>query len=141
MDSQTKKNSLILSLILLFGGAFLFYYFNYNPSVDSANFISCPSKAILGLNCPGCGSQRMIHNLLHLNFGQAFRYNPLLFISLPFIIILVIQFGMNLFFGTKYRTKLFYNNKFVWFLFGIIMLYGILRNLPFWPFTYLAPPT
>lgn len=122
------------------GGAFLYYYYRFNPSVDTTHFISCPSKTILGFNCPGCGSQRLIHHLLNFEFGQAFRYNPLLFIGLPFVGFILVQFISNTIFGTNYRTKLFYNNKFVLFIFILLLLYAVLRNIPFEPFTYLAPP-
>ncbi|MBA5629373.1 DUF2752 domain-containing protein [Moheibacter lacus] len=129
-----------IGLIMLFGGAFLFYYYNFNPSDHSEPFLSCPSKSIFGLNCPGCGSQRLIHNLLHLNFSEAFRYNPLLFILLPFVAYISWTMVSNLFFGTKIRVKILYQNWFVYLLFGTIILYGILRNLPWYPFTLLAPP-
>lgn len=129
-----------IGLILLIGGAFFFYFYNFNPSDQSEPFISCPSKTLLGLNCPGCGSQRLIHNLLHLNFGEAFRYNPLLFILSPFVLYILGTMVSNLFFGTKIRMKILYQNWFVYLLFGTIILYGILRNLPWYPFTLLAPP-
>lgn len=140
MISINKKTVSICSLILLLGGAFLSYYFHFNPTSDPSNFVSCPSKTFFGLNCPGCGSQRMIHHLLHFNLSQAFRYNPLLFITLPFVLFILFQSLVNFVFGTNYRTKLFYNNTFVWTVFGVLMVYAVLRNLPFYPFLFLAPP-
>lgn len=140
MVSNKKIKILLVGLILLLGGAFLYYYFHFNPTTDTSNFVSCPSKTFFGLNCPGCGSQRMIHHLLHFDFGQAFRYNPLLFITLPFVLFILLQSLVNFIFGTAYRTKLFYNNTFVWFVFGLLMVYAVLRNLPFYPFHFLAPP-
>ncbi len=129
-----------IGLILLIGGAFFFYFYNFDPSDQSEPFISCPSKTLLGLNCPGCGSQRLIHNLFHLNFGEAFRYNPLLFILSPFVLYILGILVSNLFFGTKIRMRILYKNWFVYLLFGTIILYGILRDLPWYPFTLLAPP-
>jgi|SRR5690606_20574980 len=135
-----KSKIIKFCLVIFFGGAFFYYFYTYNPSADSSHFISCPSKSILGLNCPGCGSQRLIHNLLHLNFSEAFRYNPLLFLLFPFVIYLVFVFVANLIFGTKYRIKILYKNWFVFLMFSVFLIYGILRNLPFYPFTLLAPP-
>ena len=140
MGSNKKTKILLVGLILLLGGAFLYYYFHFNPTTHTSKFVSCPSKTFFGLNCPGCGSQRMIHHLLHFDLGQAFRYNPLLFITLPFVLFILFQSLMNFVFGTNYRTKLFYNNTFVWTVFGILMVYAVLRNLPFYPFHFLAPP-
>lgn len=123
-----------ISLISLFGGAFLFYYYRFDPSDKEELFLSCPSKTFFHLNCPGCGSQRMIHSLLHFEFGQAFSYNPLLFISLPLVAVLCFQFVSNAFFGTCYRIGLLYKNWFVYSLFGVFIVYMIVRNMPFWPF-------
>jgi hypothetical protein len=129
-----------LCLILVLVGAFLFYYYTFNPSVQTGNFISCPTNEIFGFFCPGCGSQRMIHHLLHFEFLEAFRYNPLLFVLFPFVVFCIFIFISNTFFGTTYRLKFLYKNGFVWTFFGILLLYAILRNLPFHPFTLLAPP-
>lgn len=63
-------------------------YFSFNPS-KNAIFPKCPFFVLTGLKCPGCGSQRAIHSLLHLNYAEAFRHNALLVVSLPLIIILI----------------------------------------------------
>lgn len=41
---------------------------------------------LTGLKCPGCGSQRALHALLHLNIGEAFRYNAMLVVAVPFLL-------------------------------------------------------
>jgi len=38
----------------------------------------CPSVRFLGLYCPGCGTLRATHHLLHGEVVTSFRYNPLL---------------------------------------------------------------
>ena len=43
-----------------------------------------------GLRCPGCGSQRAVHALLHLEFKEAFLYNPMVVISIPFLLLLAL---------------------------------------------------
>lgn len=134
------KKILKISLIIMFGGAFYYYFYSYNPSVHTGNFISCPTKTIFGFNCPGCGSQRFLHHLFHFDLAEAFRYNPLLFLLFPFVIYLLFVFISNLIFGTEYRIKILYKNWFVITLFVIFIVYGILRNLPYYPFTLLAPP-
>lgn len=44
-----------------------------------AFLLKCPIKSATGLNCPGCGSQRAIVALATGHFGDAFRYNAILF--------------------------------------------------------------
>lgn len=43
----------------------------------------CIFHAITGLECAGCGAQRMLHSLLHLDLKSAWRANALLLSSLP----------------------------------------------------------
>ena len=131
---------LIIALIgLAFGGLFYLYSF-YNPSQHSF-FVPCPFKYATGLNCPGCGSQRAIHQLLHLNIGAAFKLNPLLVLSLPLLFAGLGIKVWNYLFNTKYRVKLFYSNLFIYSFFIITILFWIFRNIPYYPFTLLAPPT
>ena len=42
----------------------------------------CPTKALLGIDCPGCGGMRMVYALLHGDIGAALRYNALSVIAL-----------------------------------------------------------
>lgn len=78
-----KKIGLI-SIILL--GIILFFI---DPEY-SAFIPKCPFRWFTGLDCPACGSQRAIHQLLHLNIKGAFGYNPFLILSLPYLMALVI---------------------------------------------------
>ena len=127
----------IALLVTLFGGFFLIY-FSYNPSENSF-FIPCPFHYITGFFCPGCGSQRAVHLLLHGDVVGAFRFNPLMVLTLPVLIYGMTITIANWIFETKYRLMLFYSNLFIYGYFGLAILYWILRNLPIYPFNLLAP--
>lgn len=77
------KKFCIGNIVILVG---LIYFF-FNPA-DNNLYPKCPFYWLTGLKCPGCGSQRVIHSLLHLNLEAAFKYNALLVFSLPIIIVL-----------------------------------------------------
>lgn len=47
-------------------------------------------KALTGWECPGCGVQRAVHALLTGHFSAAFRFNPFLFLIMPYAIIAII---------------------------------------------------
>jgi hypothetical protein len=51
----------------------------------------CPTRWLLGLPCPGCGSLRAVHHLLHLRFARAFALNPLATLALPFVAVALIR--------------------------------------------------
>lgn len=50
-------------------------------------YLKCPFFDITGYKCPLCGSQRAIHNLIHLDFKNAFSENAYLFLLLPYLIL------------------------------------------------------
>ena len=59
--------------------------FNNDPSIPGT-YPSCPSKWLgFAWDCPGCGTTRMVHRLLHFRFAEAFSLNPMTFICSPFI--------------------------------------------------------
>ena len=43
----------------------------------------CLFRRLTGLSCPGCGSQRVAHALLHGDLAGAFRANALLVAAIP----------------------------------------------------------
>ncbi|MBQ8350185.1 MAG: DUF2752 domain-containing protein [Ruminococcus sp.] len=47
--------------------------------------ISCPIRAFTGgrIKCPSCGISRMCISMVKLEFHDAFRYNPAIFLLIP----------------------------------------------------------
>jgi len=66
------------------GAAALLFLFLLTPS-ELSWFPKCPFFVLTGYKCPGCGTLRAIHFLLHLNFVEAWRMNPLAVVSIPLI--------------------------------------------------------
>jgi hypothetical protein len=108
--------------------AFLLYSF---PPAETRFYPRCVFHAVTGLECPGCGSLRAAHSVLHGDFATAFRLNPLLFVLLPLA-------GLTL---VVYRPAGLsaIPVKWIWALLGLIIAFGVLRNLPFAPFNYFNP--
>lgn len=52
-------------------------------------FPKCPFKVLTGLQCPGCGSQRAIHALLHGDIAAAWRFNALLVAYIPILAVMI----------------------------------------------------
>ena len=128
---------LYLALLVILVLALGFIYYNYNPAKYSF-FPKCPFFTLTGLNCPGCGSQRAINCLLHGQIFKAARYNLLLVLSLPF---LAVHFGYktaSVFYKQDLRWKIIYNPFIPWVIFSFVIIFWILRNIPFYPFNYLS---
>lgn len=48
----------------------------------------CPVHFLTGLDCPGCGSQRAVHALLHGRLYEAWAHNALLVLLLPYLVLM-----------------------------------------------------
>ena len=118
MSKLSNRVKIVIFLFLLLFYFFINKLFNFS--------IPCPFYYITHLYCPGCGITRMFFSILHLEFYQAFRYNPLVFILLILsIIYLKIKFILKKF---NINIKI---PEYIWYiLLVIIIVYGILRNIP-----------
>ena len=52
--------------------------------------VPCPFYSLTGLSCPSCGVTRMCVRLLRLDLSGAYRENPVLFLCLPFLFLLLV---------------------------------------------------
>jgi hypothetical protein len=103
-------------------------YLTFNPAT-SAYFPPCLFYKLTGFQCPGCGTQRAIHCLLHLDVRQAFLYNPIL---MPALLLVLLLIYLNNFDGKKRFPRLhrtLSGAKFTWTVLGVIVLFGIGRNV------------
>ena len=101
-------------------------------------FPKCTFHSLTGYYCPGCGSQRAIHNLLHLNFAGVVGNNLLFLPAFLLVFYHYVHRPLNSKFKFKLPNLLYYKLT-PWILFGIIILFWALRNIPVYPFTLLAP--
>ncbi len=106
-------------------------YFFFEP-VQGSFFPECPFHTLTGLHCPGCGSQRATYDILHANFLSALSHNALMMAS--------IVFGGGLLLYSKQQfLNIIYHPKTPWVVLGVVIAFWILRNIPFYPFSLLAP--
>lgn len=123
----SKKQIYFYGIILISLGAALFLYYKINPQSDYF-FLKCPFKMATGLDCPGCGSQRALHSLMHGEFRQAFSYNPIFIFAIPYLFA-----GILLeWFGLKYKypqlRKILFGTKSIYLAATIIIVFFVLRN-------------
>ena len=95
----------------------------------------CMFHEVTGLYCPGCGTGRGFHKLLHGDLVGAWRMNPLTVSMIPLTIYLI---------AICYRKRP--DGKASappsWLGYAVIVAvvaFWILRNIPAYPFTLLAP--
>ena len=124
-----------LLLLVVLGVAVLFFILDPNKH---ELFPKCVFHSLTGMYCPGCGSQRALHSLLHLDLAGVVSYN---FLFLPAALLLLYHYShplINRIFNWK-LPNLFYLNYTPWVIFVVVILFWVLRNLPWYPFNVLAP--
>jgi hypothetical protein len=97
-----------------------------------------PFLALTGFYCPGCGTLRALHQLTLGHAVTALDLNPLMVLLLPLVAYFLASQAMLAVTGRPLR-KFFVRPALIWTLLGIIFVYWLLRNLPGYPFTLLAP--
>lgn len=120
----------LASLALASGAAILF---RFDPAAHGF-YPFCVFYRTTGLLCPGCGSLRAFHQLLHGEWVDAVRYNPLLVASFPLLLwlgmrLVRIALGME---GKPIVIK----PKWMWAGLAVLAGFGILRNLPLAPLAW-----
>lgn len=80
---RNKRHVLLIcgSLAAVLGACLLFFF---NPETTNC-YPRCPFYVLTGLQCPGCGTLRGLHALMHLQLAEAWRFNPAMIVSIPVI--------------------------------------------------------
>ena len=120
--------------------AFLLVVFVYNNDPRSGYGLPpCGFKEVTGYHCPGCGGTRAFYFLLHGKIKASFYHNPILILGsivATFAIaalLIMRRKGIRTISMTAIQGALF-----AFAIIGSILLFGIVRNLPWYPF--LKPP-
>ena len=101
-------------------------YFVFDPS-ENGFFPRCPFLLLTGWQCPGCGSQRAIHALLHLDIMEALRMNALFVLALPYVALLLVSEQTRKRWPAFYR--LVHNPRLAWAFLVFVLLWFVGRNL------------
>ncbi|MBX6388837.1 MAG: DUF2752 domain-containing protein [Frankia sp.] len=54
---------------------------------EPGHYPTCPFRQLTGLDCPGCGTMRGLHQLLHGNIAAAADYNIFFVIAAPLLVV------------------------------------------------------
>ena len=122
----------VLLAVTALGVAATVYFFN--PSIHSF-YPACQFHRLTGLNCPGCGGTRALYALLHGELSTALRDNALLVGGLLGLGWRGAWFGLNRLRGR--RNADFFPARWLLPLLALVLLFGVLRNLPV--FAFLSP--
>lgn len=133
---STKQLTIIIGIpvILLAGAVTLFFL---DPSKHTF-FPKCAFHMATGYSCPGCGSSRALYQLTHGNVLEALRLNPGIMFLLGMGVTDFGRYIRSVKLSEPFQT-VFANVRLVIGLVVGMLLYAVARNLPWAPFTELAP--
>jgi Protein of unknown function (DUF2752) len=108
----------MLAVILLYGLLDPEQYF----------FPRCPLLTLTGLKCPGCGSQRAIHQLLHGNIAASFFLNPLF---IPGLLYAMLGYATAFLFPERWPSirQRWYGKNAAYVSLIVILMFWVGRNL------------
>jgi hypothetical protein len=134
--SQSTQRMLAAGGVLaMTAGAAAVWYFD--PTRDG--FLpACPLYVTTGYACPGCGLTRGFHALFHGDVVTALDFNaliPIFVVIFGFFYLSLVRFAI--------RGKGFPNWSIsIYAVYGFLVFllaFGVLRNLPYYPFNVLFP--
>ncbi len=107
-----------------------------DPTTPGGILPVCPTKALLGIDCPGCGGMRMVYSLLHGDLGAAVHYNAL---SIVAVAMMVWAYGAWVLGKIRERPARSWQHI-SWLpkvVLPVVLVWFVIRNLPWAPFQAL----
>ena len=125
-----RRSTVVTIWSLLLAGSVYLYLFEPGKT---GFFPPCLFRALTGLMCPGCGSTRAMHQIVHGHFAAAFMLNPLFLLAIPFLLYALIRYSLGVMRGEVPRSNQL-PASYIYALFVIVVSFWIFRNTPFYPF-------
>ncbi len=143
-DKEIPRKSTVLSpgivlvwpAVLLLAALALGTVFLFAP-LEHTFYPKCGFYQLTGLHCPGCGGFRAWHELLHGRWLTALHMNALAVTLLPGLVFWVVF--QRVFERARDVAGLRLTPRIVIFWSVFVLAFGILRNIPWGPFRWLAP--
>lgn len=125
-----RRSTVVGIWLLLATGAV--YLFVFEPG-RTGFFPVCIFRLLTGFTCPGCGTTRALHEIVHGHFAAAFMLNPLLLIASPFLLLAFLRYSVIVMRGDVPRKNAL-PAPYIYAVFFIVVGFWIFRNTPFYPF-------
>lgn len=107
-----------------------------DPTTPNGPLPVCPTKALLGIDCPGCGTARMLYSLMHGNLVAAARFNALGLVALVLLVWAYLSWTYGRVTGRRIRGWQ-HRRWSAAVTLTLVTVWFVVRNIPFAPFNAL----
>ena len=107
--------------------------------LDAGYLPPCMINGWTGWHCPGCGGTRAFQALARADLVGALRMNPLGVGFILGVALFLFRTSWEAAFPARKWPRFAVSERWWWGLLIVTVAYAILRNLPMWPFSLLAP--
>ena len=134
-SSTTERILAAAGIAAAVGGAAFLRLFN---PTTAGFFPVCPLFQMTGIACPGCGMTRGFHALFHGDVLTAIGFNAMIPI---WAFVLAYLFAAMFVIAVRGRSpKLgIFKPRYIWGFLIVALVFAVVRNLPYYPFTLLYP--
>jgi hypothetical protein len=113
-------------VLAIMAGVAALLVLHYFPPGQVPIYPLCPMKQSTGLDCPGCGGLRAMHQLTNGNLSAAWQLNPFVFLFVPLVAYeAVVRGGLK-----KDRLSVLARPRLLVVLGLFLLAFTLVRNLP-----------
>lgn len=130
-DERSRSRRLVapvsVGLLAVAGASYLAMV---NPN-EAGHYPVCPSRALLGIDCPGCGGLRGMNCLLHGDVAGALDHNLLLLVIVPAAVVLWVLWLIRAWRGRypEVNARQFaFRNRLLMLSLVLMLAFGVVRN-------------
>lgn len=131
VDSRSLGRRLIAPIgVAVAGIAGCTVLFAVDPN-EPGHYPLCPTRALLGIDCPGCGLMRGTYDLLHGNVAGAIDHNLLIPFLVPIVLVLWLGWLKRAGTGVRpavTRRQFRWRNRLLLIGLVIMLVFGVVRN-------------
>ncbi|WP_082084024.1 DUF2752 domain-containing protein [Gordonia sihwensis] len=107
-----------------------------DPTTPGGYLPPCPTRLMLHIDCPGCGSTRALYCLLHGDIPAALHYNAVGVLAFVLIAAAFVSYTIGLWKGRRIRSWQHWRYAPVVTL-VVVAAWFVVRNIPIAPFDSL----
>lgn len=100
---------------------------------EPGHYPVCPSKWLLGVDCPGCGGLRATHDLAHGDIAGALDHNALFVVMVPLLVLAWVVWLVRCWRGDAPVLTSSTRRRLTVAAVALVIVFAVARNLPFVP--------